>query len=608
MYILGISAFYHDAACAIIKNGEIIAAAQEERFSRIKNDKNFPAGSLRFCLDFANISIEDIEAVAFYEKPFLKFKRLLETYLFFAPKGIVSFQKSMHAWLFDKLFLKKKIKKELAGFAGKAVKLPVLLFPEHHLSHAASAYFTSPFSNAAILTIDAVGESASASIYEGKDNRLASIKEMKFPNSVGLLYSAFTYYLGFEVNNGEYKLMGLAPYGNIRSGETAAFIEIIKEKLCTIYPDGSIFLHQYYFNYATGLTMVNEKRWHELFGFARRNETDELEQQHCNLALAIQTVTEEIVIRLAYEAKRSTGARNLCLAGGVALNCVANGKLQNENLFDNIYIQPAAGDAGGSVGAALAAYHIYYGNAKPRRGNDLMQGGYLGPAYTVDETERTLRDLKMSYHRPAREQLLELVADYLCDGKVVGWFQDRMEFGPRALGNRSILADARSPLMQQKINLKVKFREGFRPFAPVVLAEKVQEYFDCKTPSPYMLLVQPISERHRVRLPEGYNAFSLKEKLHLVKSLLPGITHVDFSARIQTVHRETNPKLYGLLKAFEAKTAVPVLINTSFNVRQEPIVCTPCEAIACFMKTGLDILVINDFILIKEEQGGANPV
>jgi len=602
MLIIGISAYYHDAACAIIKDGEIIAAAQEERFSRIKNDRNFPVESLKFCLDFANISINDVDAVAFYEKPFLKFERLLETYLFFAPRGINSFIKGMSTWVRDKLFLKKIIKEELLKLGGKKLKFPVILFPEHHLSHAASAYFTSPFSNAAILTIDAVGESVSTSIYSGKDNKLTSIKEMKFPDSVGLLYSAFTYYLGFQVNDGEYKLMGLAPYGNLQSSETNKFIKVIKEKLCTIYVDGSIFLHQQYFNYTTGLTMVNEKRWHDLFGFARRNETDELEQHHCNMALAIQTVTEEIVIRLAHETKRLTGAANLCLAGGVALNCVANGKLQNENIFDNIYIQPAAGDAGGSIGAALAAYHIFYDIAKPERKNDLMKGGYLGPGFSTDETERALNKLQMTYHRPAKELFYDIVADYLCKEKVVGWFQGRMEFGPRALGNRSILADARSISMQQKINLKIKFRESFRPFAPVVLADKVQEYFDCKTTSPYMLLVQQISEKFKVDLPVNYSTLSLKEKLIQVKSLLPGITHVDCSARIQTVHEETNPRLHYLLKAFEAKTSVPVLINTSFNVREEPIVCTPSDAIYCFMNTGMDVLVLNDFILIKEEQ------
>lgn len=604
MLIIGISAFYHDAACAIIKDGEIIAAAQEERFSRIKNDKNFPVGSLKFCLEFANVSINDVEAVAFYEKPFLKFERLLETYLFFAPKGNVSFRKSMGAWLKGKLFLKKRIKEELFRLGDKKRKFPVILFPEHHLSHSASAYFTSPFSDAAILTIDAVGERVSTSIYSGKDNRLTAITEMKFPNSVGLLYSAFTDYLGFQVNNGEYKLMGLAPYGNKHSAETDKFIQIIKEKLCTIYPDGSIFLHQQYFNYATGLTMVDEDSWYDLFGFAGRNPEEELEQRHCNLALAIQTVTEEIIIKLAHEAKRLTHAADLCLAGGVALNCVANGRLQNEKIFENIYIQPAAGDAGGSIGAALAAYHIFYGVAKPRRENDSMSGGYLGPTYAMNETEKALKNWNMRYHRPSKQLFYDMVVDHLCKEKVIGWFQGRMEFGPRALGNRSILADPRAASMQQKINLKIKFRESFRPFAPIVLAEKVQEYFDCKTPSPYMLLVQQISEKYKVALPPGYDTLSLKEKLTLVKSLLPGITHVDGSARIQTVQKETNPKLYNLLKAFETKTSVSVLINTSFNVREEPIVCTPSDALHCFMNTEMDMLVLNDFILIKEEQPG----
>ncbi|MEP6675412.1 MAG: carbamoyltransferase [Ferruginibacter sp.] len=602
MIIIGISAYYHDSACAIIKDGEIIAAAQEERFSRIKNDKNFPAEALKFCLDFANVSIHEVDAIAFYEKPFLKFERLLETYLYFAPKGVISFIKSMSTWVKEKFFLKKIIKDELLKIGNKKLKLPPILFPEHHLSHAASAYFTSAFSNAAILTIDAVGESVSTSIYTGVNNELTSIQEMKFPNSVGLLYSAFTYYLGFEVNNGEYKLMGLAPYGNIHAEETAKFIKIIKEELCTVYNDGSIFLHQKYFNYATGLTMVNQKKWNGLFGFNRRNESDELEQRHCNMALAIQTVTEEIVIKLAYETKHVTGAFNLCLAGGVALNCVANGKLQNENIFENIYIQPAAGDAGGSIGAALAVYHVFYGATKNETRNDLMKGAFLGPAFTNDETEKILNKFQLKYHRQAVPFLYDTVATYLCEEKVVGWFQDRMEFGPRALGNRSILGDARSTYMQEKINLKIKFRESFRPFAPVVLADKAEEYFDCKTASPYMLLVQQVSQKYKVALPENYQEFSMKDKLKQAKSALPGITHVDCSARIQTVHEDTNPKLYSLLKAFEKKTGVPVLINTSFNVKEEPIVCTPTDAINCFMNTDMDILVLNDFVLIKDEQ------
>lgn len=606
MYVIGISAYYHDAACAIIKDGEIIAAAQEERFSRIKNDKDFPIRALQFCLDQANISIHDVDAVAFYEKPFLKFERLLETYLFFAPKGISSFIKGMSTWVKDKLFLKKIIKEELMGLAGKKHALPVILFPEHHLSHAASAYFASPFSDAAILTIDAVGESVSTSIYFAKENKLTSIQEMKFPHSVGLLYSAFTYYLGFQVNNGEYKLMGLAPYGNSNSDQTKRFIQIIRDNLCTIYANGSIFIHQRYFNYATGLTMTNDSRWQALFGFARRKETDDLEQHHCNLALAIQTVTEEIVIKLALETKRLTNTTNLCLAGGVALNCVVNGKLQNEKIFENIYIQPAAGDAGGSLGAALAAYHIFYDHPKPASENDHMKGAYLGPAFNRDEIERAVIRAGLAYHRPSPEQFDDIVAGHLADEKVVGWFQDRMEFGPRALGNRSILADARSVSMQQKLNLKIKFRESFRPFAPVVLADKVQEFFDCPTDSPYMLLVHQVSDKYKVELPANYDQFSLREKLQQVKSRLPGITHVDGSARIQTVHLSTNPRLHRLLKAFEAKTSVPVLINTSFNVREEPIVCTPQDAIRCFMNTGMDVLVLNDLILIKEEQAIKN--
>ncbi len=603
MYILGISAFYHDAAAALIKDGKIVAAIQEERFTRIKHDENFPINAIKCCLNLEHITVDDLYAVVFYEKPFLKFERLLETYLAFAPKGIVSFIKAISIWTKKKLFIKKIIKDELKKLNRDKDPSCKILFSEHHLSHAASAYFTSPFSEAAVLNIDAVGESATTSIFHAKNNELTCLKEMHFPHSIGLLYSAFTYFLGFKVNAGEYKLMGLAPYGEFNATETKNFIKIIREKLCIVYDDGSVFLHQPYFNYAVGLTMVKDKKWEVLFGIKKRKATDKITKQHCNLALAIQSITEEIVIRLARETKRITGSENLCLAGGVALNCVANGKLQQEKIFANLYIQPAAGDAGGAIGAAMVAHHIYYKKERLiEYAEDGMHGAYLGPAFSNEAIESSLKDHHASYKSVKEEDLYKTVVDFIDAGNVVGWFQGRMEFGPRALGNRSIVADPRNKDMQQKLNRKIKFRESFRPFAPMVKIENMSKYFKTDTPSPYMLFVHQIKEQYRAELPDGYDGFTMEEKLSFKKSSLPAITHADGTARVQTVCRDTNPKCWDLLHAFEEKTGCGVLINTSFNVRGEPIVCTPADAIKCFMNTGMDILVMNKFVLLKEEQ------
>ncbi|HBI01288.1 MAG TPA: carbamoyltransferase [Flavobacterium sp.] len=602
--ILGISAFYHDSAAAITINGKIISAAQEERFTRIKHTPDFPTNAVKFCLEEAGLEIDDLDAIVFYDKPLLKFERLLQTYYAFAPKGLLSFLKAIPIWLNEKMFLKKLIfdgLKEVGPYDKKKVKL---LFPEHHLSHAASAFFPSPYEKAAILTIDGVGEWCTASIGMGDNKQISLLKEMEFPHSVGLLYSAFTYYLGFTVNSGEYKLMGLAPYGNPESEETDRFISIIKKELVDIKTDGSIWLNQKYFNYATGLRMVHDDKWEKLFGFKRRDDEDELEQKHCNLALAIQIVTEEIVIKMAKEAKRITGADYLCMAGGVALNCVANGKLLKENIFKEIYIQPAAGDAGGALGAALAASHMYFDEEREfNNTTDLMQGSYLGPAYSDKEIMLMNKKVKANFkHYESFSELSTFIASKLAEGNVVGWFQGKMEFGPRALGNRSILGDARNPEMQKKLNLKIKYREGFRPFAPSVLAERVSDYFDLETSSPYMLMVAPVKENRRKTLPENYHSLPLWERLYFERSDVQSITHLDFSARIQTVHKETNQRYWELIHAFEKQTNYGLVVNTSFNVRGEPIVCTPFDAFRCFMSTEMDFLVINDFVYTKTEQ------
>lgn len=602
MNILGISAFYHDSAACLIQDGKIVAAAQEERFTRIKHDAAFPENAVKYCLEHSGLSIDEMDAIAFYDKPFLKFERLLETYLSFAPKGVRSFVTAIPVWLKEKMFLKKLIYDSLKEIEDYDKSDVTLLFPEHHLSHAASAFYPSRFEEAAILTIDGVGEWATASICHGKGNEIKILRELKFPHSLGLLYSAFTYYLGFKVNSGEYKLMGLAPYGNPESELLQDYITKIKSELVDIREDGSIWLNQKYFDYATGLRMVKDRKWEELFGFPRREDEVELEQHEADLALAIQMVTEEIVILMAKEAKKLTGAKAICMAGGVALNCVANGKLQNEGIFDDVYIQPAAGDAGGAVGAALAAQYIYFEDKRAPETPDSMQGAYLGPDFHKIDVERDLRKFKAVFSELADSKLYSKIAELLDEGNVIGWFSGRMEFGPRALGGRSIIADPRRVDMQKKLNLKIKYRESFRPFAPSVLAEHASDYFDMKSDSPYMLLVQPVKEEIRNTLPEGYNEMPLREKLAIERSEFPAITHIDFSARIQTVHKETNPEYWNLIEAFRQRTGCAMVVNTSFNVRGEPIVCSPEDAYRCFMNTEMDYLVIGEYVFAKKDQ------
>lgn len=583
----------------------MIAAAQEERFTRKKHDASFPENAARFCLEFAGCKIEELDAIVFYDKPLLKFERLLETYYAFAPKGIRSFITSMPVWLKEKLFLKKLLYEELNKIGKVDRKRTKLLFTEHHLSHAASAFYPSPFSRAAILTIDGVGEWATASICSGEGNKITVLKELHFPHSLGLLYSAFTYYCGFKVNSGEYKLMGLAPYGDHGSKQVIRFVEKIKTVLVDIKEDGSLFLRQDYFDYATGLKMVNEQKWNELFGFPKRNAESGLDQRYCDLALAIQLVTEEVVIKMALEAKRLTGAGDLCMAGGVALNCVANGKLQEQGIFDRIFIQPAAGDAGGALGAALAAAHIYYGQARTIDPDkmDGLKGSLLGPDTYDSDVLKVVEKYKAIAERLNTEDyLLETVAAHIEKGKVVGWHQGRMEFGPRALGARSILADARSPEMQKKLNLKIKYRESFRPFAPIVLAEDVDSFFEYSERSPYMLFVKPVKKSRQIPYPEAFSSNDLLSKLYFQKSDMPAITHIDHSARLQTVHKETNLRLWKLLNVFKQRTGYSVLVNTSFNVRGEPIVNTPEDSYRCFMRTEMDYLVIGDHIFDKSKQ------
>lgn len=602
MNILGISAFYHDSAACLLQDGKIVAAAQEERFTRKKHDDQFPVHATKYCLEFAGLEIDNLDAIVFYDKPFLKFERLLETYLSFAPRGVRSFIVAMPVWLKEKMFLKKLIYDELKK-VGEYTKSEVnLLFPEHHLSHAASAFYPSSHEEAAILTIDGVGEWATASICHGKGKEITLLRELKFPHSLGLLYSAFTYYLGFKVNSGEYKLMGLAPYGNPESELVEEYIRKIKSELVDIRDDGSIWLNQDYFSYATGLRMVNEKKWEDLLGFPRREGEGELLQHEADLALAIQKVTEEVVLKMAATAKELTGANAICLAGGVALNCVANGKLQNEGIFEHIYIQPAAGDAGGSVGAALAAHHIYFEKDRVAEHPDSMSGAYLGPEYHPIDITRSLKKYKAVSTEFLEGELPKRVAELLDNGNVVGWFQGRMEFGPRALGARSIIADPRRTDMQKKLNLKIKYRESFRPFAPSVLAEDASQYFELETDSPYMLLVQPVVESRREDLPDGYHGMPLRQKLAVKRSDLPAITHIDFSARVQTVHKETNPRYWAMINAFKERTGYGLVVNTSFNVRGEPIVCTPEDAYRCFMNTEMDYLVLDNYVFSKEDQ------
>ena len=605
MNILGISAFYHDSAATITQNGEIIAAAQEERFTRIKHDPAFPTKAVEYCLLESGLTLDKLDAIVFYDKPLLKFERLLETYYAFSPSGLRSFLTAIPVWLKDKMFLKRMLYEELFKIGEFDKKKVKLLFPEHHLSHAASAYYPSPFEESAVLTIDGVGEWATASICHGKGKDMTILKELQFPHSLGLLYSAITYFAGFKVNSGEYKLMGLAPYGDPNSAKTLRYADIIRTRLIDIQSDGSIWLNQKYFDYATGLRMVKDKEWEKLFGFARRESETNLQPEHCDFALAAQIVTEEIVILMAKEAKRLTGSDNICLAGGVALNCVANGKLQNAKIFKNVYIQPAAGDAGGALGAALVGEYIYFGQERKVDTNaiDSMKGSYLGPEFSDVDTRLMAKRYNAVYtHYENFEQLAAKTATALADGNVVGWFQGRMEFGPRALGGRSILGDARNEEMQKKLNLKIKYREGFRPFAPSVLAEDATEYFELEGNSPYMLLVHNVQEKRRKTLPENYRALSLMEKLYYLRSDLPSITHIDFSARIQTVHQETNPRYWTLINEFKKQTGYGLVVNTSFNVRGEPIVCTPKDAYKCLMRTEMDFLVVGNFIFDKRDQ------
>lgn len=604
MKVLGISAYYHDSAASLTIDGHIVAAVQEERFTRIKHDLDFPAQAVRYCLETAELSIDELDAVVFYDKPFVKFERLIETYYDYAPRGIISFLKSMPVWMREKLFLRNVIRKELKKIMPYDKKSLKLLFPEHHLSHAASAFYPSPYQDAAILTIDGVGEWATASICHGVGGDITVMKELHFPDSLGLLYSAFTYFLGFKVNSGEYKLMGLAPYGIRGSERVESYKKLICEKLLDIKNDGSIHLDQSYFNYAVGLRMAKDDKWQSLFGFKKRNEEDELKQEHCDLALAIQEVTEEVVLKMAGEAKRLTGSENLCMAGGVALNCVANGRLHRQGIFKNIWVQPASGDAGGALGAALAAEYIYGKTTRMADGvNDTMRGSYLGPEYSDKDIKEDIRQFSAIHEQTETEaDLCGKVATLIATGHVVGWCQGRSEFGPRALGNRSILADPRNPAMQQKLNLKIKQREGFRPFAPSVAAEDASEYFDLNVPSPYMLLVADVNKNLWKPLPANYNSMPLMDRLYVQRSELPAITHVDMSARVQTVTADTNHLYHRLIKTFEAQTGCGVLINTSFNVRGEPPVQTPSDAYRCFMATDMDVLVVGHCIFMKGDQ------
>ena len=596
--ILGISAFYHDSVASLLVDGKIQCAAQEERFTRIKHDSSFPYNAIKFILNFSNKKLSEIDAVIFYEKPFLKFERLLETYIAFAPKGFKQFSAAMPVWLKDKLFQKKQLLDALSEIENKKFFNKKIFFSEHHMSHAASAFFPSPFDQAIILTADGVGEWATTTVALAKDNKIEIKKEIHFPHSLGLLYSAFTYYTGFKVNSGEYKLMGLAPYGEPK------FEDIIKKNIIDIKEDGSFRLNQKYFNYATGLTMIN-KKFEKLFGRKTRNpNSDNLEDFHMDIASSIQKVTEEIMMLICKNLKEEYKIENLCLAGGVALNCVANGKLVKEKIFDNIWIQPAAGDAGGSLGACFDYCYNKLENVREVKKNsiDTMRGSYLGPEFSNSEIEEYLKQSFATYHKHEDEDLIQITAELLSKGKAIGWFQGRMEFGPRALGARSIIADPRSDQMQKNLNLKVKFRESFRPFAPSVLFEDVSEWFELDQKSPYMLLVSNIKKEKIINMTTAEkNLFGI-EKLNIKRSDIPAVTHVDYSARVQTVHKDTNLKYYNLIKKFKELTGCPVLVNTSFNVRGEPIVNSPKDAFDCFMGTGLDYLIIGNFILDKKKQ------
>ncbi len=593
--ILGISAFYHDSAACILKNGEIIAAAQEERFTRKKHDPSYPENAIQFVLDYANLKLSEVDQIVFFEKPFLKFERLLETYVAFAPKGFISFSKAMPLWIKEKLFQKNLLFNKLKKHDKNYISDENIYFSDHHLSHAASAFFPSPFDKAIILTADGVGEWATTTVAIGDGNNLEIKKEIHFPHSLGLLYSAFTYYTGFKVNSGEYKLMGLAPYGN------PIYEDKIK-KLIDVKNDGTFRLDQKYFNYATGLTMTN-KNFHDLFGQKPRNpKIQKITQFHMDIAASIQKVTEEIMIKLSKAIREEYKINNLCLAGGVALNCVANGKILKEKIFDNIWIQPAAGDAGGSLGAALALWHIDQGNERKINVDDNMKGSYLGGEYSQDQIEKELLSLGAKFKTLSYQELIDKTSEYISNEKAVGWFQGRMEFGPRALGGRSILGDPRSENMQKNLNLKVKYRESFRPFAPSVLSEDLTDWFDIDNDSPYMLLVANINSQKKIEMNDEQKKLFGIEKLNIKRSIIPAVTHVDYSARIQTVNKKTNKRYYDLISKFKEKTGCPVIVNTSFNVRGEPIVNSPTDAFNCFMGTELDYLVIGNSILDKNDQ------
>ncbi len=599
MNIIGISAYYHDSAACLVVGGEIVAAAQEERFTRKKHDSAFPTHAIAYCLSQADLTSKDIDYVVFYDKPFLKFERLLETYLAFAPRGFKSFVTSLPVWLKDKLFQKTMISKALAVELGGDIDWESkLLFSEHHLSHAASAFFPSPFHDAAVLTMDGVGEWTTTSLAIGSGNKLAVHQEIQFPHSLGLLYSAITYYTGFKVNSGEYKVMGLAPYGEPK------YAKLIKDHLIDIKDDGSFHLDMSYFNYCTGLTMTNE-RFDSLFGGPRRAPESPLTQREMDLAASVQAVTEEVVIKLARGIKQSTGLNNLCLAGGVALNCVANGKLLREKVFENLWIQPAAGDAGGAVGAALGAYYAMLDQPRVVQDSDAMKGSYLGPEYDAVDIANRLRLAGAVFSEMSQSEMIDVTAKALAAGKAVGWHQGRMEFGPRALGGRSIIADPRSPAVQKQLNLKVKYRESFRPFAPSVLREDVSDWFDIDVDSPYMLLVADVAKSRQLEMTaEQHQLFGI-DKLNVPRSEIPAVTHVDYSARIQTVHQSTNPLYYALISKFKELTGCPVVVNTSFNVRGEPIVCTPEDAFHCLMGTEIELLVVGNCLMRKEDQDPA---
>ena len=598
MLVLGLSAYYHDSAAALLRDGAIAAAAQEERFTRIKHDARFPSHAVRYCLQEAGVALDDVDAIVFYEKPFLKFERLLETYLATAPRGFRSFRAAMPIWTKQKLFQKRTLRKALEGLGGSRIESR-LLFAEHHQSHAASAFFPSPFDDAVVVTMDGVGEWATTSVCVGQGNTLQTHKEIRFPHSLGLLYSAFTYYTGFKVNSGEYKVMGLAPYGEPK------YAQRIRDHLIDVKPDGSFHVAQEYFDYATGLTMTNA-RFHDLFGGAPRRPESPLAQRDMDLAASVQAVTEDVVARLTTSAAKETGQRNLCLAGGVALNCVANGKLKRSRVFDGIWVQPAAGDAGGALGAAYAAWHQHY--ERPRRtstGTDAMQGSFLGPAFDDDAIASRIEDLGGVVQRLDDQAAIDCAADALAKGQAVGWFQGRMEFGPRALGARSIVADPRGAAVQKTLNLKIKYRESFRPFAPAVMCEDAAQWFELDGESPYMLLVADVAADKRVGDPAAQDDSKGLAKLDVPRSTIPAVTHVDCSARVQTVHKETNPRFHALLAAFKARTGCPVLVNTSFNVRGEPIVCMPEDAFRCFMGTELDLLVAGNVAVVKADQSAA---